>query len=55
MAIDGLKNIDVILPVKQEREAGQAPRRNPKKDRDREQKKDKDEPEKKEGRVDIRI
>jgi hypothetical protein len=55
MAIDGLKNIPGILPVKQERQAGQTPRRNPKQDRNKEQKKDNEEPKEKEGRIDIRI
>jgi hypothetical protein len=55
MAIEGLRNILGILPVKQERDAGQAPRRNPKKEQDREEKKDKEEPKEKEGKIDIRI
>lgn len=55
MAIDSLKNISGILPVKQEREVGQAPRRNQKQDRNKEQKKDKKKPKEKEGKIDIRV
>jgi len=58
MAIDGLGNITGIIPVKQEREAGQNPRKNQKKDRNDEEKNKKDNNEEqkdKKGRVDIRI
>jgi len=55
MLIDGLGSMLGILPVKKEKEAGQAPMKNQKKNKKREQKKDDEEGKEKEGRVDIRI
>ncbi len=55
MPIDGLGNILGILPVKKEKETGEASRRNQKKDRNKGDKKDSEEQKKKEGKIDIRI
>jgi len=55
MVIDGLGNMLGILPVKKEKEAGQSPMKDQKKDKKRGPKKDDEEGKEKEGRVDIRI
>lgn len=55
MSIDGLKNIPGIIPIKQERDAGQNSQRNQKKDRNKDQKNESEEKREKKGKVDIRI
>ena len=55
MSIDGLGNTLAIIPVKKEKEAGDASKRNQKKDRNKEEKKDSEEHTEKDGKIDIRI
>lgn len=55
MSINGLGNTFGIIPVKKEKETGDASRRNQKKDRNKEDKNDSEEHKEKEGKIDIRI
>jgi len=55
MPIDGLGNTFGIIPVKKEKETGDASKRNQKKDRNKEEKKDNEDHAEKEGKIDIRI
>ena len=55
MPINGLGNTFGIIPVKKEKETGDASKRNRKKDRDKEEKKDNEGHTEKDGKIDIRI